>query len=197
MSTVPSARSRYHRVPVVTLADLRRGAVVVTEARPLPATTPALQHTLAAGDRLDRLAWTFYGDPLQLWRICDANPDFLSPLALMGQEASTTVGLPVVTPGDGPPWAPMLATLTATVGVDDVVVDERYTLEHERRSVDGTVVTVTVERPARTVVVTYNARNVGVAELARLIEEAGFTVGPPIPGGREGLSVVVPVADPG
>jgi hypothetical protein len=35
---------------------------------------PALQiHRVAAGDRLDLIAFRFYQDPEQYWRFCDAN----------------------------------------------------------------------------------------------------------------------------
>lgn len=37
-------------------------------------TEPALQHRVVAGDRLDLLAARYFGDPLQYWRIADANP---------------------------------------------------------------------------------------------------------------------------
>ena len=35
---------------------------------------PALRHRVVAGDRLDLLAARYFGDPLQYWRIADANP---------------------------------------------------------------------------------------------------------------------------
>jgi nucleoid-associated protein YgaU len=34
----------------------------------------ALEHRVVAGDRLDLLAARYFGDPLQFWRIADANP---------------------------------------------------------------------------------------------------------------------------
>jgi nucleoid-associated protein YgaU len=37
-------------------------------------TEPALEHRVVAGDRLDLLAARYFGDPLQFWRIADANP---------------------------------------------------------------------------------------------------------------------------
>lgn len=36
-----------------------------------PATT---RHRVAAGERLDLVAYQYYGDPHQYWRIADANP---------------------------------------------------------------------------------------------------------------------------
>jgi hypothetical protein len=44
--------------------------------RPRDPATPrgVVEHTLAAGDRLDALAQHYYGDPRRWWRILDANP---------------------------------------------------------------------------------------------------------------------------
>jgi len=33
----------------------------------------ALTHIVKKGDRLDLLAYTYYGDPTKFWLICDAN----------------------------------------------------------------------------------------------------------------------------
>jgi nucleoid-associated protein YgaU len=42
----------------------------------------AVMHRVVAGDRIDLLAARYYGDPLQSWRIADANPT-LDPHALI------------------------------------------------------------------------------------------------------------------
>lgn len=42
------------------------------------------EHTVAAGDRLDNLTARFLGDPLQFWRICDAN-NAMNPFDLAGE----------------------------------------------------------------------------------------------------------------
>ena len=44
--------------------------------RTVPPTPAVLLHRVSAGDRLDLLAQRFFGDPLQYWRIVDANPSF-------------------------------------------------------------------------------------------------------------------------
>ena len=76
--------SRYRKVPDVTAPDARDGCWPPRTLRLLPEVTGSFRHTVDAGDRLDQLAYTYYGQPLQWWRICDANPEFLSPLALLG-----------------------------------------------------------------------------------------------------------------
>jgi hypothetical protein len=41
--------------------------------RRIPSPSPDRVHMVRLGDRLDLLASTFFADPEQYWRICDAN----------------------------------------------------------------------------------------------------------------------------
>ena len=189
-----SKQSRYRRVPDVTVTDARGRLVSAKDIRPLPDVAGTYLHTVNAGDRLDQLASTYYGQPLQYWRICDANPVFLSPLALLGQDALVTTRFPVTAPDGDPPWSAVLAALSARTGVDGVTVVEDVTQEQQRRMVDGTDVTVTTERFTRAVVVTYNRVNVDAVALAAVIAQAGFAVGPPSDDGQVGRPIVVPAA---
>ena len=72
--------SRYHGIETTTL-ELDGGPEGAYEILYLkrrfvpPAERFALlqEHTVEAGDRLDNLTARYLGDPLQFWRICDAN----------------------------------------------------------------------------------------------------------------------------
>ena len=66
--------SRYEQVPqaVYTRPDGRGVRYVLPRLAPAAAQAAAT-HLVAEGDRLDLLASRYYGDPLQFWRICDAN----------------------------------------------------------------------------------------------------------------------------
>jgi hypothetical protein len=66
--------SRYEQVPqaVYTRPDGRGIRYVLLRLTPAPAAAAAA-HLVAETDRLDLLANRYYGDPLQFWRICDAN----------------------------------------------------------------------------------------------------------------------------
>lgn len=44
-------------------------------ARNIAPAPAVLEHTVSAGDRLDRLAQHYYNDPRLWWRIVDANPE--------------------------------------------------------------------------------------------------------------------------
>jgi hypothetical protein len=189
-----SKQSRYRRVPDITALDARGRLLFAKDIRTLPDVTGTYQHTVDAGDRLDTLAATYYGQPVQYWRICDANPEFLSPLAMLGQDALATIRVPVTPPPGDPPWAALLRDLAGTVGVDDVLVIQEVTLEQQRRTVGTQAVTVTVERLAPAVIIRHNSINVDAVALAKVIGEAGFSAGPPADAGQVGQPIIIPVA---
>jgi hypothetical protein len=88
--------SRYHSIETakITLPDGR--TVAYTPARLLPdgEKMPLLAETPAAqGERPDQLAHRTLGDPLQYWRICDAN-NVMHPLELV-DEAGRFVRIPL------------------------------------------------------------------------------------------------------
>jgi hypothetical protein len=191
-----SKLSRYRAVPDVVAPDARGRTLPAKDARPLPDVTGIFAHTVAAGDRLDQLAGTFYGQPLQYWHICDANPQFMSPLALLGQEAVATVRFPLTAPAGGPPWAALLAALSGTVGVEAVSVTEDVALVPRVPPlvVGGTQVDVVDERVTRAVTVTYNRVNLELPAVGTVIVSTGFAVGAPVEGGQLGQPIVIPAA---
>jgi hypothetical protein len=66
--------SRYQHIPTGIHVDRdgRERPYVLLRAFPRAAPTQR-QHEFAEHERLDLLAFTFFGDPEQFWRICDAN----------------------------------------------------------------------------------------------------------------------------
>jgi hypothetical protein len=68
--------SRYHGLAAFqhTRADGTTVAYLQRRFLPQPEAFATLQeHPVVSGDRIDNLAATYLGDPLQYWRICDAN----------------------------------------------------------------------------------------------------------------------------
>lgn len=195
MSAVFSKLSRYRKVPDVAVPDARGRVVTAKGIRPLPEVTGSFAHTVDAGDRLDQLAYLYYGQPLQYWHICDANPRFLSPLALLDQEPVVTTRFPLTAPAGDPPWAALLAALSATVGVQDVaVVEDMGLVPQQVVAVNGEVVTWYQDRPARAVQVRHNRLNIATEALADRIRAAGFQVRAPAEVGQLGQQIVIPVA---
>ena len=97
--------SRYRKVPDVTAPDARGRMLAAKDLRLLPDVTGTFRHTVDGGDRLDQLAYKYYGQPLHWWNICDANPEFLSPLALLAKDPIVTARFPVTVASEPPPWA--------------------------------------------------------------------------------------------
>ena len=76
--------SRYFTLEDATLTRENRGVIVYKKRRFIPdAEKMKTLHemTVIAGDRLDNISDRIFGDPLQYWRICDAN-DVMHPLEL-------------------------------------------------------------------------------------------------------------------
>jgi hypothetical protein len=183
--------SRYRVVPDIAVPDAGGRVVAAKDIRPLPDVTGTFRHRLVAGDRLDQLAYRYYEEPLLYWQICDANPEVLSPLALVDAEPVTTTRFPVTVTGV-PPWAAALRRLASTVGVEDAAVVEEVVLEPQRQTVGGQPVTVFVERPSRALLVTYNRLSVATGAVAAAIRAAGFQVGRPSDTGQLGQEIVIP-----
>src|SRR5262245_26515115 len=75
MMTFP-ANSRYFNIEIATLEtpDGRKYAYLRRRFVPSPDRFSVLQeHVVVQGDRLDNITARYLGDPLQFWRVCDAN----------------------------------------------------------------------------------------------------------------------------
>jgi hypothetical protein len=169
--------SRYRKVPNVTAPDAQGRLLAAKDLRLLPDVSGDFRHTVDAGDRLDQLAYKYYSQPLQWWNICDANPEFLSPLELLGKVAVVTTRFPV-TVSTAPPWAALFRAVQAMPGVEDVQISEDIQLVPQQITVGGQTITVFTESFSQAVLVTHNRLNVTAATLAAGIEAAGFTVTP-------------------
>lgn len=113
-----SSISRYRRLPVAATVG-PDGRVLASKAlRLLPVIEGRFWHTVQEGDRLDHLAYKYYEQPRDWWRILDANPSFLSPDALLGTGHLTTIHVPVAWVGALPPWSDLLRDLRRTVGIE-------------------------------------------------------------------------------
>jgi hypothetical protein len=187
--------SRYRTLPDVVTTDARGRTVSSKALRLLPAVTGTFLHTVEGVDRLEHLAFKYYQQPRNWWRICDANPAFMSPQGLLGKEPIVTARFPLTLRHEEtlPPWAELLGQLAAVVGVERVqVVEEEVELVPRQRDVAGTQVTVVVPRYERALIVTYNQMNVDAGALAQVIARPGVAVGSSEPIGRVGKPIVIP-----
>jgi hypothetical protein len=68
--------SRYHNIETATVETADGKEIVYLKRRFVPAAggfTLLQEHQVVEGDRLDNITARYLNDPLQFWRICDAN----------------------------------------------------------------------------------------------------------------------------
>jgi len=185
--------SRYFKVSNLAVPDVHGRVLAAKDLRLLPEVTGTFQHVVRAGDRLDQLSYKYYSQPSQWWHICDANPGFLSPLALLGDEVIVRTRFPLTVTGGGvPPWEALFRELHGLLGVEDVQVVEEIEIVPQEQVVGGQTVTVFVDGYRREVQVRYNRLNVKRETLADRIEAAGFDVEEPVEPGQLGHEIVIP-----
>jgi hypothetical protein len=187
--------SRYRDVPEVAVPDARNRVVAAADIRQLPEVTGTFKHTVVAGNRLDQLANLYYGQPERYWRICDANPQPLSPLALVDQDTVVTRRFPLtVADGTAPPWRALRQTLDGTLGIEAVAVVEDVQPLAQLHDEVNPPYTAFVDQVSLAVEVTYNRVTVDAEDLLGLIASVGFTVGRALELGQLGREIVIPVA---
>lgn len=178
---------------MVTVDDQGR-SLPSKSIRPLPDITGQFLHTIEDVDRLDHLAFKYYRKPRKWWHICDANPEFMSPQALLGKEPVVTERFELTLEDElgVPPWAALRQILDETVGMMDYRIVEDWQLVPQVQSIGEEQVLVMIDLFERAVIVTYNTMNISPFELGGVMAESGFQVGQPERVGRVGKSIVIP-----
>lgn len=114
--------SRYRKLPDEVTVDADGFSFQSKSLRLTPDVDGTFQHTVEEIDRLDHLGYKYYKQPRKWWRICDANPEFLSPQAMLGKEPIVTGEFPVEFGGGDPPYAVILAAVRNLVGVENALL---------------------------------------------------------------------------
>jgi hypothetical protein len=185
--------SRYKKLLDIVTVDPRGRSLESKSIRLLPEVSGTFLHTVEEVDRLDHLAYKYYKQPRKWWRICDANPEFMSPRTLLGKEPIVTAQFPVTFDGNSgqPPWYILLKALSRIPGVRDVSIkeDSQPVLEEVVGEVE-----VYGEIFERVVIVTYNHLTVTPADLQKAIEDEDerFKMGQAENIGRIGKKIVIP-----
>lgn len=195
--------SRYRKLPDVVAIDNQGRRLVSKGLRLLSEVSGIFFHTVESGDRLDHLAYKYYKQSRKWWQVCDANPEFLSPLAVLGKESIITTRFPLLfANGIQPPWAKILKQLEQKVGVESVKVVDEIQLVAQEQTIGTEIVLVNIEHYERAVMVTYNPMNISASVLADAIEEAvilgdpiaavGFGMTQPEIIGKVGKKIIIP-----
>jgi hypothetical protein len=186
--------SRYFKLPDAVDDGRVGGRPIASKGlRPLPDVGGTFQHTVAEGDRLDHLATRYYQQPQRWWRICDANPDVLSPLDLVGRGPIRTVRIALDVARSGQPeWAGLAARLSAEPGIERFRFEDVVEIVPRATPGDDGPANLADERHRFAIVISYNRFVVGVARLIALVSSGGHTVRPTEEVGRIGKRIVVP-----
>jgi hypothetical protein len=176
--------SRYYRIGAVTRVDHAGRVLVVDELRRRQFADGTFRHTISADDRLDHLSQRYYGKPRRWWLIADANPEFASPLALLGDEPINLLEIGIALPDDIA-WSKVMGALRDLAGVEDIALRPDRSSDAERSG----VLTVRFNRA------TIDAEKVH-AEAVRAVGAGAVTAGP-VPVTRIGRQIVIPPDDVG
>jgi hypothetical protein len=92
--------SRYYAIETATLSvrdeEGKERLIAYKRRRFIPSMVGAtilLEHTVTQGDRLDNVTARYLGDPIQFWRVCDAN-GVLRPAELEEVGRAIMIALP-------------------------------------------------------------------------------------------------------
>lgn len=105
--------SRYRNLPESAPVDAAGERLVGKNLRFIPSTPGQFLHTVSGHDRLDLLAYKYYGDPTRWWQIGDANPTFSFPLDLLDRGAVEEEQLVLVDADNAQRFQDLLATARA------------------------------------------------------------------------------------
>ena len=194
--------SRYRKLPDVVAISARGRELKSRDIRLLPDVPGIFEHTVEEGDRLNHLAFKYYKQPRNWWRICDANPDFMSPQALLGKEPLTTQRFNLTYAGNetNAPWAVLLSELRKLVGVEDVLFVEELELAEEVKELNWKevkefnrkYVVVSVEHFQYTIIIEFNETITSRAELIARSSTHDFELTNDEIIGRVGKKIMIP-----
>lgn len=181
-----SKLSRYRKLPDEVTLDVKGRRLASKSLRLPPSVEERFVHTLSEGDRLDHLAFKYYRQPRDWWRICDANAQVLSPWELVGAEPRTTVRVEISRIGAEAPWSVLLTRLRRSPGVESALLggaDEPFPALETSPSGDTYSWSLTL---------VFNPLTTTLAQLSTTVQGAGFAMAGTAEIGRVGKPVAIP-----
>jgi len=115
--------SRYKDLPEISTTDAEGQTARSKTLRWIPDTPGTFSHTVNQTDRLDLLAYKYYGNPKKWWLICDANPDFALPTDLLDRNPVMQEILTLEPPEGDNKWPILIRALKELSGVREVQAD--------------------------------------------------------------------------
>jgi phage tail protein X len=186
-------KSRYLKLPDTVATDAQGRSFSCKTLRPLPDVIGTFSHTVEEGDRFDHLAYKYYKQSARWWRICDANPGYMAPQALLGKGPFVTTYFPLTYHGDGqPPWCDLLRNLSGRAGIENIEIVDDIRLVEREIELEGPDTTYIGEHPQRGVKIVFNRFNLSRKAIIHEIRSVGFNAGDPYDIGRVGKKITIP-----
>ena len=187
--------SRYYKLEEIVVNNKSDRQINSKKIRQTPDVLGTFQHVVDDNDRLDLLANKYYSQPVRWWRICDANPDFKSPLDLLGKSTVKTYRFRVldsILPGPMP-WLELTRILDAQMGVEaKVTYDKLIGFKEEIVDVLGDNVTFNRAMYERYLDVRINTQLTTSEIIGNLLATLSFELSPPELLGRVGKKITIP-----
>jgi hypothetical protein len=177
--------SRYQKLPEIVTIDSKGRVLRSKTLRPLPPVTDTVRHVITSMDHLDNLAYEYYQQPTRWWHICDANPEFMSPQALLGKEPIATARIPFT--NNTLPWGPFFKQLSQKIGIEKVWLED-CSDNHQTGTLLITYNQINIPQPEDLV---KNIENIIICETIKSNGEC--EIGPPEPLERVGQYLLIPL----
>lgn len=164
--------SRYKDLPENTTINKKAQSVRSTTVRLRPDAPGSFQHTVNQAERLDLLAYKYYGDPAKWWLISDANPEFSVPTDLLNMYPVVQETFMLEPPDHENRWALLKNALENLRGIREVFTDalsEKKTLK-----------------------VVYNAKEVDRKEIEKVVTDKDFIIKMISKEERFGQKIIIP-----
>jgi hypothetical protein len=185
--------SRYRLLPDTVIEDAAGQPIASKTLRMLPEVTGTFSHTVAAGDRVDHLAAKYYRQPTKWWRICDANPEFLSPQALTGQGPVVTVKFTLTEPKHKIiSLNEVIRIFSQKPGVEKVLLEEEIRLVEREITGPPSKAVQVEEHHDQTLIITFNRMTISTELIVKRLKKYGFDPGTIVEIERVGKKITIP-----
>ena len=162
--------SRYKALPEISATDAEGQTARSKTLRWIPVTPGTFLHIINQTDRLDLLAYKYYGDPRKWWVLCDGNPDFAMPTNLLNRHPIVQETFNLEPPEDENKWPVLISALKELSGMHEVQTN---------------IFEAILE-------VTYNVKELNKENITNVITSQGFIVKSISKRERIGQKIIIP-----
>ena len=189
--------SRYYALDDIVINNDNNRQIKAKTIRLIDKVEGVFEHLIDENDRLDLLAKKYYDQPIKWWRICDANPEFKSPLDLLGQGVLHTYRFYLLDEAIPAPfsWLELTNPLADVVGIENLkTVDKVVALQQETTEILGEEVLIDREVYERYLDITINSSLITIEMIVDILADSSTALSAPELRSRIGKKIIIPPA---